>query len=54
MLHHGKEFDMREPNVEDVLDQLRSEFAVGERPVAFLGNTPPGTEMHFIYSYWRS
>src|SRR6202167_5529135 len=50
MLHHGKEFDVREAYVPQVLDELHGQFAIAERPVAFFGNSPPRTEMHLIDS----
>ena len=43
---------MREADVDQVFDQFRGEFAIGERAVAFFGHAPPGTEMHLIYSDW--
>ncbi len=53
MFHHRKEFDVREADLEKIFDELSSQFAIGERTVAVLGNPPPRTKVHLIYSYWR-
>ena len=50
MLHDGKKFDVSEADVDQVLDELRSEFAIRKRSVAFFGDAAPRAEMHLIYS----
>jgi hypothetical protein len=48
MLHHWKELHMGEAHAGDVFGQLRADLPVGEVSIAFLGNSPPGTEVELV------
>src|ERR1700720_2655612 len=54
MLHHRKKLDMRETGIMDVIGKKWGQLAIGHPTIAFLRDTFPRAEMHFIERYWRT
>ena len=54
MLHHRQELDVGEADVGQIVGELRSKFAIGQRSIAFLGDPPPGAEMHLVDRDWAT
>src|SRR5690606_6851982 len=48
MFHHGKEFDVRESALADVIGQLRREFTIAERAEIVLRQPLPTPQVDFV------
>src|SRR6202030_1330688 len=54
MLHDRKKLRVRETGVVDVIGKEWRQLAIGKPTIAFLRDTFPRAEMHFIERYWRT
>ncbi len=48
VLHDRKQLHVREAHGLRIGRQVRRDLAVGQRPLAFVGDPPPGAEMHLV------
>src|SRR5438876_7058486 len=52
VLGDGKQLDVRESHLADVIGEMTSRLFPGERTVAFLGHAAPRAEVHLVHGHW--